>query len=112
MGRGLECGGFGDAVECDAGGEDALDGAVAGVTDRDGPRARCLQSPIADGLAKREDSWALRSRWMALMAMNSAITSTHADPTSEALRRHQVGLRRVKAIFSAGSVEVGGRPHG
>ncbi|MBP2323939.1 hypothetical protein JOF56_004324 [Kibdelosporangium banguiense] len=34
--------------------------------------------------------------------MNSAITATHAGPTSAAMRRHQVGLRIWKAIFSGG----------
>jgi hypothetical protein len=36
------------------------------------------------------------------MAMNSAMTSVQAGPTSVAARRHQVGLRKVKAIFSGG----------
>ena len=44
------------AVEFGAGGEDALDGAVARVADRDGPRAGRLQAGIADGLAQREDA--------------------------------------------------------
>jgi hypothetical protein len=85
-----------------AGGEDAFDGAVGGVADRDRAGTCRFQTRIAEGFAERQHPWALRSRWMALTAMNSEITSVQAGPTSAAARRHQVGLRRVKAIFSGG----------
>ncbi|MER6221057.1 hypothetical protein ABT189_10740 [Streptomyces sp900105755] len=66
--------------------QDALDGALGGVADRDRPRAGCLQPRLA---VERID-------------LERSTTWRQASPISDARLRHQTGICIGKAVFSGG----------
>ena len=85
-----------------AGGQDAFDGAVVRITDRQCSGAGRVQAGIAVVSRSRMIPWMARNRWMALTRRELGDDRDRARADLFGLVRHHVTLRRVWAILCGG----------